>query len=370
MKCFFFLSFYPKVVYPVQREKMHNPRVNMSRIYTTSQIHTATGRVSFAEPNLQNVPRDFEIDFAGCRPQEARGIDSASDMISVSMRTTFVPFEGGVMLAADYSQLELRLIAHLASDLRLIKLLNSGGDVFKMIAGSLNGVEPTAVSDVQRQQAKQVCYGIIYGIGPKSLGEQLKVSEDDASVFIEKFKSRFSGIKKYLKTTVEKCKKDGFVLTVTKRRRYLPGINSTNAHARSQAERQAVNTTVQGSAADLVKIAMINIDRKLSEMYPTSRTTHRHKIVDNDQVEVTPRRRSTRISAQTPRKRPSAQSIKGAFVVLQLHDELILEVSEGDLHRVAAMIKKEMETAMKLSVVLPVKLKAGPSWGTMTSLEL
>lgn len=341
----------------------------MSRIYTTAQIHTATGRVSFAEPNLQNVPRDFEIDFAEALPQEAQQVNNG--IIAVSMRNTFVPFEGGVMLAADYSQLELRLIAHLASDQRLIKLLNAGGDVFRMIAGSLNAVEPTAVTDVQRQQAKQICYGIIYGIGAKSLGEQLKVNEDDASVFIEKFKARFSGIRKYLKTTVDSCRKDGYVMTVTKRRRYLPGINSTNVHARSQAERQAVNTTVQGSAADLVKMAMINIDQRLGEMFPASRTTLRHKIVDRVEVNATPRRRSTRISAQTPRKRTSSHpSIKGAFVVLQLHDELILEVSEMDLHRVAAMMKKEMETAMKLSVVLPVKLKAGPSWGSMTSLEV
>ncbi|KAK3748922.1 hypothetical protein QZH41_019878, partial [Actinostola sp. cb2023] len=193
-----------KVVYPVQRQNMFNPRVNMKRIYTTSQIHTATGRVSFAEPNLQNVPRDFEIDLptsaSTIPPQGAQRMNRASDSkFSVSMRTTFIPFEGGVMLAADYSQLELRLIAHLSGDERLLKLLNTGGDVFKMIAGSLNGVEPAAVSDVQRQQAKQICYGIIYGIGAKSLGEQLVVSEEDASVFIEKFKSRFSGIKEVSK---------------------------------------------------------------------------------------------------------------------------------------------------------------------------
>lgn len=372
-----------KIVYPVQREKQLNPRLNMSRIYPTCQTHTATGRVSFVEPNLQNVPRDFEIDLptviAESPPQGAhctnrghrkttRANNTLGPSFEVSMRTAFIPFKGGILLAADYSQLELRLIAHLSRDERLLKLLNAGGDVFRMIAGSFNGIEPAAVSDVQRQRAKQICYGIIYGIGAKSLGEQLNLSEDDASVYIEKFKSRFSGIKKYLKITVENCRKNGFVVTVANRRRYLPAIKSTNAHARSQAERQAVNTTVQGSAADLVKIAMINIDRKLTELYSKCRQTHRHK--NNNEPEMTSRRKSTRINAQTPRRGSSAQSIEGACVVLQLHDELILEVAEEDLNRVAAIVKKEMENAMKLSVVLPVKLKAGPSWGTMNPLEL
>jgi DNA polymerase theta len=340
--------------------------------------------VSFAEPNLQNVPRDFEIDLptviAESPPQGAQSTNRGYRKVThvnnapgakfaVSMRTAFIPFKGGILLAADYSQLELRLIAHLSRDERLLKLLNTGGDVFRMIAGSLNGIERAAVSDEQRQRAKQICYGIIYGIGARSLGEQLGLSEEDASVYIEKFKSRFSGIKKYLKTTVEGCRKNGFVVTVSNRRRYLPAINSTNVHARSQAERQAVNTTVQGSAADLVKIAMINIDRKLTEIYSSCRRTHRHNNNEKDELEIS-RRKSTRISAQTPRRGSSAQSIQGAHVVLQLHDELILEVAEEDLDRVAAIVKKEMENAIKLSVVLPIKLKAGPSWGTMNPLEL
>ena len=373
-----------KVVYPVQREKQLNSRLNMNRIYSTCQTHTATGRVSFAEPNLQNVPRDFEIDLptviAESPPQgvqsrnpgnrkTTRTNNTPGPLFEVSMRTAFVPFKGGILLAADYSQLELRLIAHLSRDERLLKLLNAGGDVFRMIAGSLNGIEPVAVTDVQRQRAKQICYGIIYGIGAKSLGEQLNLNEEDASVYIEKFKSRFNGIKKYLKTTVENCRKNGFVVTVANRRRYLPAINSTNVHAQSQAERQAVNTTVQGSAADLVKIAMINIDRKLTELYSSCRQTYRHKTNAN-KPERASRRKSTRINAQTPRRGTSARSIDGACVVLQLHDELILEVAEEDLNRVAGIVKKEMENAMKLSVVLPVKLKAGPSWGAMNPLEL
>ncbi|XP_048577953.1 DNA polymerase theta isoform X3 [Nematostella vectensis] len=211
-----------KVVFPVQREKLFHKSLHMSRIYPTSQTHTTTGRVSFNEPNLQNVPRDFEIELPsviaespplGTRRRENIQKPARSDhsgmSCAVSMRTAFVPCAGGVLLAADYSQLELRLIAHLADDSRLRKVLNGGGDVFRMIAGSLAGLEPGSVDDKQRQRAKQICYGIIYGIGAKALGEQLELGEEDASMYIEKFKSRFSGIRRYLKSTVEQCRKTG-----------------------------------------------------------------------------------------------------------------------------------------------------------------
>ncbi|EDO38599.1 predicted protein, partial [Nematostella vectensis] len=232
-----------KVVFPVQREKLFHKSLHMSRIYPTSQTHTTTGRVSFNEPNLQNVPRDFEIELPsviaespplGTRRRENIQKPARSDhsgmSCAVSMRTAFVPCAGGVLLAADYSQLELRLIAHLADDSRLRKVLNGGGDVFRMIAGSLAGLEPGSVDDKQRQRAKQICYGIIYGIGAKALGEQLELGEEDASMYIEKFKSRFSGIRRYLKSTVEQCRKTGYVTTITKRRRYLPAVNSTHPH--------------------------------------------------------------------------------------------------------------------------------------------
>lgn len=377
-----------KVVFPLQKEKSQCGRLNMPRIHCASQIHTATGRVAFAEPNLQNVPRDFEIDLptviaesppagawgelmskrgrrrksvATFRPGAKPVPCCPGPAFSVSMRNAFVPFVNGVLFAADYSQLELRLIAHLAEDARLRRILNSGGDVFKMIAGEMNHVPPESATDAQRQHAKQVCYGIIYGIGARSLAEQLGVHEDEASVFIENFKSRYSGIRKYLKETIEGCKARGYVKTITGRRRYLPAITSNNSHARTQAERQAVNTTVQGSAADLVKIAMINIDKRLLQEFPACVQTHRHKRSCTGELPARTRSR---------RSKPGVHSPVGGYMVLQLHDELIFETAERDLARVAGIVKKEMENALKLSVVLPVKMKAGPSWGTMTAYEL
>ena len=354
------------------------------------------GRVSFTEPNLQNVPKDFEIDLptvitespplgtgielstgrgrrkglrSGFTPIKPKAPSAAAPATgpaySVSMRNAFIPFEQGVLLAADYSQLELRLIAHLSEDQRLQKVLNSGGDVFRMIAGEMACAPVEMVTDQQRQRAKQICYGMVYGIGAKALGEQLGIGEDDASVFMETFKAKYSGIRKYLKKTVAFCKQNGFVKTLMGRKRFLPSIHSTNVHARSQAERQAVNTTVQGSAADLVKIAMINIDHRLAQAFPSCATPHRHK-----------RWTEGRVSSETPSKRQRSRqkgkrgSPNGGYFVLQLHDELIYEVAVGDLKRVAEIVQQEMEKAVTLSVVFPVKLKAGPSWGNMSPFEL
>lgn len=379
-----------KVVFPLQKEKCLNTRLNMSRIHSLSQTHTATGRVSFAEPNLQNVPKDFDITLpttiAESPPPEAwnerycskrgqRGgnrrnktsVKPGSSAVgtgpkyAVSMRNAFVPFKDGVLFAADYSQLELRLIAHLAKDERLRRILNGGGDVFKMIAGELFREPSESVKDAQRQHAKQVCYGIIYGIGAKALGEQLSLTEEEAASFIDRFTSRYAGVKRYLKETVELCKKNGFVRTITGRKRFLPAINSSNSHAQSQAARQAVNTTVQGSAADLVKTAMVNIDKRLAEEFPLCVVTHRHAFPDLH---------SNKTKNLKWRSKTHVPPPAGGYFVLQLHDELIFEVSVNELRSVAQIVKNEMENAMKLSVVLPLKMKAGPSWGNMAEFEL
>ena len=380
-----------KVVFPLQKEKRFSENLKMWRIYSASQTHSATGRVSFAEPNLQNVPRDFDITLAttvaespppgawdenatskrGRRRVNRQSFANINNAMrsggadgpnySVSMRNAFVPFKNGVLLAADYSQLELRLIAHLARDERLHEILNTGGDVFRMIAAELYRTTTESVIDDQRQRAKQICYGIIYGIGAKALADQLVITEDEAAVFIEKFTSRYVGVKRYLKETVEKCKLQGFVKTITGRKRFLPAINSTNAHAQSQAARQAVNTTVQGSAADLVKAAMVRVDIKLAERFPSCILTHRHQTSALPDGKGRSRRRRSKVDSPAP---------MGGYFVLHLHDELIFEVSGNELRHVAQIVKTEMENVMKLSVVLPVKMKAGPSWGNMAEFEI
>ncbi|XP_035750497.1 DNA polymerase theta [Egretta garzetta] len=381
-----------KVVFPLQREKRLNSALGMERIYPVSQTHTATGRITFTEPNIQNVPRDFEIEMptvveesppsrahgnvnscavSGSRCKKRCSIlpnglkeDRSGERgipFSVSMRHAFVPFPGGLILAADYSQLELRILAHLSCDCRLIQALNGGVDVFKNIAAEWKMIDPEAVGDRTRQQAKQICYGIIYGIGAKSLGEQMGIDENEAASYIESFKSRYTGIQKFLRETVRSCRRDGFVQTILGRRRYLPAIKDPNPYSKAHAERQAVNTTVQGSAADIVKTATVNIQRRL-EAFSSVIKSHGH-------LESSFRRDKTGRLARKS-SRGMLHPISGGFFILQLHDELLYEVAEDDVIQVAQIVKHEMENAVKLSVKLNVKVKIGPSWGDLQDLEI
>uniref|UniRef100_G1NN83 DNA polymerase theta n=1 Tax=Meleagris gallopavo TaxID=9103 RepID=G1NN83_MELGA len=380
-----------KVVFPLQKEKRFSSALGMERIYPVSQTHTATGRVSFAEPNIQNVPRDFEIEMpivveesppfrthgvilclhrgrkhSSVLPNsvntwaedraEGRGIP-----FSVSMRHAFVPFPGGFILAADYCQLELRILAHLSRDCRLTEALNRGTDVFKSIAAEWKMIDSEAVGDSTRQQAKQICYGIIYGIGAKSLGEQMGIDDNEAANYIESFKSRYTGIQKFLQEIVRNCRRDGFVQTILGRRRYLPAIRDSNPYSKAHAERQAVNTAVQGSAADIVKTATVNIQRCLEALFSVSKSHgHRENSFQRD--------KTGRLSRK--RNREMLHPISGGFFILQLHDELLYEVAEDDVIQVAQIVKHEMENAVKLSVKLNVKVKIGPSWGDLQDLEL
>ncbi|XP_067440675.1 DNA polymerase theta [Thunnus thynnus] len=365
-----------KVVFPLQREKQYHPTLDMDRIYPIAQTHTATGRVSFTEPNIQNVPKDFEIHMptvvgesppsqdGGCMstkagkkrrsvvPSVPAGGAEQGPAFSVSMRHAFVPFSGGMILAADYSQLELRVLAHLSKDQRLLQVLNGGADVFRCIAAEWKSVDPENVNDSLRQQAKQICYGIIYGMGAKSLGEQMGVEENDAACYIESFKARYKGINTFLRETVKNCIKNGYVQTLMGRRRYLPGITNTNTHIKAHAERQAVNTAVQGSAADIVKLATVNIQKRLQKTYPAAPLSHQH----------------TRSAGH--HHRAGKSHLRGAYFVLQLHDELIYETAEEDLIQVAQIVKREMESAVKLYVKLKAKVKVGPSWGNLQDLDI
>ncbi|XP_051955801.1 DNA polymerase theta-like [Xyrauchen texanus] len=369
-----------KVVFPLQREKRWNTQLKMDRLYPISQSHTATGRVSFTEPNIQNVPKDFEIQMPTLIEESQPSQRGASKTwckkskinrqlapllkipdklpekgmpFFVSMRHAFVPFSGGLILAADYSQLELRILAHLSRDRRLLQVLNSGADVFKSIAAEWKMVDPASVNDNLRQQAKQICYGIIYGMGAKSLGEQMGIEENDAACYIETFKSRYTGIQTFLRETVKKCVVNGYVKTLLGRKRFLPGIKDSNLYIKSHAERQAVNSTVQGSAADIVKLATINIQRRLEAAFPEEPTSHQHPTV--------------RLGV---RHRNQLRYPRGGFFILQLHDELIYEVAEEDVIQVAQIVKREMECVVKLYVKLHVKVKVGPSWGNLQDLDI
>ncbi|XP_063592844.1 DNA polymerase theta-like [Penaeus indicus] len=356
-----------KILFPLQQERVYNPSLTMDRIHTSTHTFTATGRVTMHEPNLQNVPKDFNIQVA-VDSGEARGrgmraqqralansaimsqlgplLESEHEGHTVSLRHAFVACPGScVLLAADYSQLELRLLAHLASCEKLLRLLNGGEDVFTSIAGQIHMVEPGDVTTEWRQQAKQICYGMLYGMGARALGEQLGVDENDAQTFMDRFMGRFPGVRRFLQTTVEDCRKKGYVLTLMGRRRYLPNINSQNVHARAQSERQAINTAIQGSAADLVKLAMVRIARALKQAFP-------------------------RAPSHLTQPTSHGQEISGAFLVLQLHDELLYEVVSDDVIQVAQLVRSHMEGVRQLAVSLPVKIKVGPSWGSMQTLNL
>ncbi|XP_071543746.1 DNA polymerase theta-like [Panulirus ornatus] len=355
-----------KVVYPLQQARVCCSRLSMDRIHTLTHNFTATGRVTMHEPNLQNIPKDFNIQVAvdntkDCKSMSRRQqhamvnsrimsqlapfLTEECEEHTVSLRHALVARSGSVLLAADYSQLELRLLAHLASDEKLMHLLNSGEDVFTMIAAQIHFVNPEEVMPNQRQQAKQICYGLIYGMGARALSEQLNVDEDEAVTFMDKFRSCFLRVQQFMQSTVEKCRKEGYVLTLMGRRRYLPNITSQNVHARGQSERQAVNTAIQGSAADLVKLAMVRIREALRQAFPEAPSFLTQPVADK-------------------------KNITGAFLVLQLHDELIYEVVSEDVIQVAQLVQSHMEGVQQLSVSLPVKIKVGPSWGAMQTLNL
>ncbi|XP_018911149.2 DNA polymerase theta isoform X3 [Bemisia tabaci] len=286
---------------------------NSSKIHGSCYTHTVTGRVSMLEPNLQMVPRDFSI---------------ASHFFSP--RSAFLSAKGNKFLSADFRQLELRILAHLSGDESLKEALLSG-DVFINIAAKWNHVPAEEVSDTMRQQTKQLCYGLIYGMGSNTLSTELGVSVETATKMAEEFKDAYPGVKQYIKRVVEECRQTERIFTLAGRYRVLENICHTNPGVRSQAERQAVNSTIQGSAADVAKAAMIKVDTKLRQF-------------TQDKNDVT------------------------AHLVLQMHDELIYEVSDQYVFEAAKIIESAMTSAVTLSVLLPVKIRSGSSWGSLQAI--
>ena len=286
--------------------KLINPQTG--RIHTTfHQIVTATGRLSSSDPNLQNIP---------IRLEEGRRI-----------RKAFVPSKPTqLLLSADYSQIELKVLAHISQDKVLIDSFLKNEDIHTRTAAEVFDLEPSEVTRELRERAKAVNFGIIYGISDYGLSRQLGITRQEAKGYIERYFERLSGVEQYIKQIVAEAREKGYVTTICNRRRYLPGINSRNFNQRSFAERTAMNTPIQGSAADIIKMAMLNISERL-------------KTFDRQ-----------------------------AKMILQVHDELVFEVEESILPEVAAMVRSEMEGAIKLSVPLTVDVKAGPNWAQMQPL--
>jgi len=347
---------------PLLAACVHQTNQTIPRVFSTCITHTATGRVSMHEPNLQNIPNDFQVEVTDDLRQRALGrrskrrgsnnrslvlnhldklLEPTKPSSTISLRNAIIPCAGSVYVSADYSQLELRILAHLSQDAQLLATLTNGGDVFKALAARIQKVDEAAVTNEQRQQAKQVVYGLVYGVGARTLGDQLQVTELEAERFMDKFKAEYPGVRMFLNKCVATARRSGVVQTISGRKRSIPDISSANPHRRAAAERQAVNTRVQGSAADLVKTAMVLIEARLE----------------------------TRWSKRRPIKLPScptrAGEFSGPWLVLQLHDELIYEVVGEDAVELAEIVRDSMETAMALSVPLPVRVKIGDTWGSL-----
>jgi len=272
-----------------------------SRIHSTfNQALTATGRLSSAEPNLQNIPIRMPL--------------------GRELRKAFVPREGAVFVDADYSQIELRLLAHMSGDETLINAFRQGEDIHRLTASQVLGIALEDVTPEARSNAKAVNFGIIYGIGAFSLSEDLKISVKEAETYISGYFRKYPGVKHYLDTTIESAKTNGYVATIYNRRRAMPELKSPNFNTRAFGERVAMNMPIQGSAADIIKIAMVNISRRLQ------------------------------------------QEGLEAKLILQVHDELLLEVPKAEVERVTRILKEEMENAVHLDVPLVADVHVGDSW--------
>ncbi|RZC75410.1 hypothetical protein C5167_050892 [Papaver somniferum] len=303
------------------------------------QTSTATGRLSMEEPNLQCV--EHEVEFQSC-VKDKTGSDLEATRHLINAREYFMPTQDNwLLLTADYSQIELRLMAHFSKDSSLIRLLSKpNGDVFTMLAARWTGQQESKVSSKERDQTKKLVYGILYGMGPKTLAEQLDCSSDNAAEKIQSFKSSFPGVASWLQEAVESCRQKGYVTTLKGRKRFLSKIKLGTSKEKGKAQRQAVNSICQGSAADIIKIAMINIHSVITEGCP---------VPDS----------ATKFAEQFP-------MLKGhCRLVLQVHDELVLEVDPSVLREAGLLLQGSMETAAALLVPLQAKLKFGKTWGSL-----
>ncbi|MFA5270007.1 MAG: DNA polymerase I [Patescibacteria group bacterium] len=272
-----------------------------SRLHTHFAQNTSTGRLSSSEPNLQNIPIRTEL--------------------GAEIRKAFIAPKGYELISADYSQVELRVVAHISQDKRLIETFLKNEDIHTATAAEIEGVPMDEVTKAQRRKAKAVNFGIVYGISAHGLAEGTGMSYGEAKNYIDKYFTLHPGVKKYVKDTILFAQQKGFVQTLLGRKRELPEVNSNIVNVRLAAERMAINAPIQGTAADLIKLAMIEIDKNLAKISPKSK------------------------------------------MVLQIHDELLFETPDNEVAKVADFVKETMENIYPLDVPLTVNIESGPSWG-------
>jgi DNA polymerase-1 len=271
------------------------------RVHTSyNQAVTTTGRLSSSDPNLQNIP---------IRTPVGRKI-----------RAAFIARDDWVLLDADYSQIELRIMAHLSRDAELVKAFEEDDDVHRRTAARIMGVPAREVTDEMRSRAKTVNFGIIYGMGARGLAQSLGIGVEEARRFIDDYFAKYPGVRRFIDETIARAKRDKAVATLLGRARQLPDITSSDRRAQAFAERTAVNTPIQGTAADIIKTAMVQIDRRLGE-------------------------RGLR-----------------AGMIMQVHDELLFEVPPAELDEVKAIVRSGMEDAIRLAVPLKVDIGVGKNW--------
>jgi DNA polymerase-1 len=271
------------------------------RLHTTfNQTGAATGRLSSSNPNLQNIPIRTEL--------------------GREIRAAFIPREGWRLLVADYSQIELRLLAHMSKDRLLVEAFRNGEDIHTRTAAEVLGIPPLMVTPEARRSAKAVNFGIVYGISPFGLAQQLGIPQSEAATYIQNYFERYAGVRRFIDETVAEVRRTSVTRTLFGRERPIPDINSRNPNARGFAERTAVNSPLQGTAADLIKLAMVRIDRALRESNCRS------------------------------------------AMLLQVHDELVFEAPPEEVADVSAMVKREMENVHRLEVPLLVEVGPGPNW--------
>jgi len=271
------------------------------RVHTSyQQAVAATGRLSSTDPNLQNIP---------IRSEEGRRI-----------RQAFIAEQGYTLVAADYSQIELRIMAHLSGDAGLINAFKAGEDIHRATAAEVFSVAREQVSNEQRRSAKAINFGLIYGMSAFGLARQLAIPRSEAQSYIDLYFSRYPGVRDYMEQTRELARQQGYVETVFGRRLYLPDINASNMQRRQYAERTAINAPMQGTAADIIKLAMIALDN----------------AIENSKDDVR--------------------------MIMQVHDELVFEVRDSVLDQTITLIRDKMTQAAKLTIPLVVDVGSGQNW--------
>ncbi|MBI2443883.1 MAG: DNA polymerase I, partial [Candidatus Magasanikbacteria bacterium] len=320
------------------------------RIHTSfNQAVTATGRLSSSDPNLQNIP--------------------VRTTLGREIREAFIAAPGNILVSADYSQIELRIVASLAEDQRLMEIFQKGEDVHAATAAAINGVPLDQVTKEMRRAAKEINFGILYGMGAYGLSWRADLSPGEAQEFIARYFREFSGVKKYIEQTLAQARKDGYCQTLFGRRRYIPELNSNNFQLRAAAERMAINHPIQGTAADLMKLGMIKAHQRLRSVIPTPSAALRVNSAKRSRGIPL---QSLRDSSTPPTKSGSVgmtnEEIASVKFVLQVHDELVLEVSESQAGAAGRILKKTMEGAVKLRVPVVVQVSAGKNWGDLQPL--